>query len=407
MQLGNDVSGAALDLVADDVKVVQRPPSPPIRRRPTPTPPDTTIDAGPSGTARRGTGGRSRSRAPRPDRRSPAARRQARGRRACRRSRCGARQRLAHVRASERPTPPATPTSRPRRGPGPSRSPAGPAIRALPPPTNDDPGTVAVADGFEQGLGQWTQVNQRGRRARPRPGPDVGQARTCALELDRDDELCPRARRLKVLPAGTNQVWADGWFEHPQGGRARAGTRRRSAFPVGKRCWTCRGRTATGTCSSASRTPPAAGATAIPSRKLDAEPLVRRQGPRRSPTATSAPSRCGSTAPASTRAARSRSARRGSTSRSSAPSTRTRRASSRRTTSSSSRCRRRDVRSLQPTASRAPPSRLVGGAHGRRRHRHGPERDRRARAVRGEDDGVGDRGLLRLRPQDAVGVHPT
>jgi|GEM_PF-3730549 len=80
-----------------------------------------------------------------------------------------------------------------------------------PPPTTSDPGTVVVADGFEQGFGYWTQVVQEGD-ATVRIQDDVVHAGRCAARTSVTANTGSRGNFTKSLPVDTREVWADGWF---------------------------------------------------------------------------------------------------------------------------------------------------------------------------------------------------
>ena len=81
-----------------------------------------------------------------------------------------------------------------------------------PPPTNGDPGTVVVADNFESGdFRNWT-VRQQGDAIVRIQSEEVRSGR-CAAELDVSNvSWDSRANLIRTLPARTNEVWADGWF---------------------------------------------------------------------------------------------------------------------------------------------------------------------------------------------------
>ncbi|MDX6679060.1 MAG: large repetitive protein [Solirubrobacteraceae bacterium] len=89
---------------------------------------------------------------------------------------------------------------------------------SLPPPSTTDPGTVAVADGFEEGFSQWTKVVQEGD-ATARIQSAVVKRGRCALELNSHTAIwSSRSNLEKVLPARTREIWADGWFNTLQQG---------------------------------------------------------------------------------------------------------------------------------------------------------------------------------------------
>lgn len=84
---------------------------------------------------------------------------------------------------------------------------------AAPDPTTSDPGDVVVADDFEDApLSKWTSVVQQGDGTVD-VLPDVYKAGRCAVRVVVTDQTWDsRANLSKTLPAGTKDVWADGWF---------------------------------------------------------------------------------------------------------------------------------------------------------------------------------------------------
>jgi hypothetical protein len=87
------------------------------------------------------------------------------------------------------------------------------------PPTTPDPGTVVVADGFESGvLTKWTKATTQGDATVGIQNDDPHTG-SCALRLHvTTDVWDSRANLTKTLPAGTNEVWEDGWFKFEREG---------------------------------------------------------------------------------------------------------------------------------------------------------------------------------------------
>jgi hypothetical protein len=105
----------------------------------------------------------------------------------------------------------------------------------LPRPTTSDPGTVTLADGFEEGFGQWTKVLQEGD-ASARIQSSVAKRGLCALELVvTTNSWDSRANLQKVMPARTNEIWADGWFDERAEGVSGWNTPTFRIFSGGKR----------------------------------------------------------------------------------------------------------------------------------------------------------------------------
>ena len=96
--------------------------------------------------------------------------------------------------------------------------PAGNCDPALPRPTTTDPGTVAVADNFEEAFGQWTEVAQEGDATAQIQNQAVKNGR-CSLKLTVTNNIwSSRANLTKTLPARSKEVWASGWFNMLQEG---------------------------------------------------------------------------------------------------------------------------------------------------------------------------------------------
>ena len=90
--------------------------------------------------------------------------------------------------------------------------PAGTCDPSLPRPTTTDPGTVAVADNFEEAFGQWTERTQEGDATAVIQNETVKNGR-CSLKLTVTNNIwSSRANLVKGMPANTNEVWASGWF---------------------------------------------------------------------------------------------------------------------------------------------------------------------------------------------------
>ncbi len=81
---------------------------------------------------------------------------------------------------------------------------------ATPAPTTWDPGTVVVADNFEGGLGRWS-VKQYGD-ARVTTQTQTVRSGGCAGRISVSANWDSLGNMTKWLPAGTREVWADGWF---------------------------------------------------------------------------------------------------------------------------------------------------------------------------------------------------
>jgi hypothetical protein len=82
-----------------------------------------------------------------------------------------------------------------------------------PPPATTDPGMVVVSDGFESGdLRHWAAVVEEGDATMRVQNTDVHSG-GCGLRGHVTLQWNSRANVTKTLPAGTREVWADGWFK--------------------------------------------------------------------------------------------------------------------------------------------------------------------------------------------------
>jgi hypothetical protein len=74
------------------------------------------------------------------------------------------------------------------------------------------PGQVVLADSFESGTFQsWTTVTVEGDAQVGIEWP-VAHSGTCAGTFQVTTSDTSRANITKALPAGTSDVWAEGWF---------------------------------------------------------------------------------------------------------------------------------------------------------------------------------------------------
>jgi hypothetical protein len=79
-------------------------------------------------------------------------------------------------------------------------------------PTNSDPGAVVIAENYETGLSKWTKITQQGdalvstTSAAAKTGRCSGMLHVTTAVWD------SRANMMKSLPAGTNEIYARGWF---------------------------------------------------------------------------------------------------------------------------------------------------------------------------------------------------
>ena len=79
-------------------------------------------------------------------------------------------------------------------------------------PTTSDPGSVVVADNFESNtLANWSTTQLAGDGSAVVQS-SVVKTGNCAALLHVSGDSGSRANLSKTLPAGTAEVWADGWF---------------------------------------------------------------------------------------------------------------------------------------------------------------------------------------------------
>lgn len=90
-------------------------------------------------------------------------------------------------------------------GPGTPCEPSHPA------PSNSDPGALVIAESFEDGIDDWSgRTAEEGGTVTIGPPPKTGR---CSLLISVPNEADrARANIRKGLPAGTDEVWAAGWF---------------------------------------------------------------------------------------------------------------------------------------------------------------------------------------------------
>jgi hypothetical protein len=85
---------------------------------------------------------------------------------------------------------------------------------STPAPTNSDPGIVVLADNFESGLGKWTKISTQGD-ATITTESDKAKTGSCGVRTHVTSVLWDsRANLQKNLPAGTGEVWLNGWFNY-------------------------------------------------------------------------------------------------------------------------------------------------------------------------------------------------
>ncbi len=83
---------------------------------------------------------------------------------------------------------------------------------AAPLPTNADPGTLVLADGFESGnFSKWTTVTQHVDATAVIQAATV-KTNNCAAKIHVTTTTGSRANIAKTLPAASKEVWATGWF---------------------------------------------------------------------------------------------------------------------------------------------------------------------------------------------------
>jgi hypothetical protein len=90
--------------------------------------------------------------------------------------------------------------------------PTNPCTASTPTPTTADPGTVVVADNFESdNLNMWTTTGTSGDGSAT-VSTSAAKTGTCGALLHVSSGTASRAYLNKTLPAGTAELWADGWF---------------------------------------------------------------------------------------------------------------------------------------------------------------------------------------------------
>lgn len=87
---------------------------------------------------------------------------------------------------------------------------SGGCVASAPAPANSDPGTVVVADNFENGLGLWS-VRQYGD-ARVTTQSQTVRSGGCAARISVTRNSGSLGNLTKTLPSGTREIWASGWF---------------------------------------------------------------------------------------------------------------------------------------------------------------------------------------------------
>jgi hypothetical protein len=95
--------------------------------------------------------------------------------------------------------------------------PVNPCNTSTPDPTTADPGTTILADNFESfGFLKWQTTREGDATASVQT--DYFKSGFCGGLLHVTSSTGSRANLVKVLPAGANEVWADGWFDVLKGG---------------------------------------------------------------------------------------------------------------------------------------------------------------------------------------------
>lgn len=90
------------------------------------------------------------------------------------------------------------------------------------PPSNSDPGTQVLADGFESnGFSNWTSVTQNGDATATVQKSTV-KTNNCAALIHVTANTGSRANIAKTLPAASHEVWATGWFNITREGASTA-----------------------------------------------------------------------------------------------------------------------------------------------------------------------------------------
>lgn len=89
-------------------------------------------------------------------------------------------------------------------------------------PSNADPGTLVLADGFESNdFNNWTTVTQNGD-ATATVQKSVVKSNACAALIHVTSNTGSRANIAKTLPAASHEVWATGWFNITREGASTA-----------------------------------------------------------------------------------------------------------------------------------------------------------------------------------------
>lgn len=92
---------------------------------------------------------------------------------------------------------------------------------STPAPSNSDPGTLVVAENFESGLDAWNSVSYEAGGT-VTVGPPAHTGRCSVTTYVPPAANGSRANVLKGMPSGTDEIWADGWFntlvEHTEAG---------------------------------------------------------------------------------------------------------------------------------------------------------------------------------------------
>jgi hypothetical protein len=90
--------------------------------------------------------------------------------------------------------------------------PTNPCDASAPPPTSDAPGSTVLADGFESfDLSNWSTVGLGGDGTATVQTAVVNSG-SCAVKLHVTSSTGSKANLSRTLPAGTSELWADGWF---------------------------------------------------------------------------------------------------------------------------------------------------------------------------------------------------
>ena len=91
-------------------------------------------------------------------------------------------------------------------------APSNPCLAGAANPTTGDPGTVVLTDGFESfDFSKWTTVGLGGDGTATIQTAQI-HSDNCAAKLHVSSSSSSKANLSKTLPAGTADVYADGWF---------------------------------------------------------------------------------------------------------------------------------------------------------------------------------------------------